>query len=429
MSGRLQSQFFLGHFIWNLAFLQGVLIFFYADRGLSLAEVFLIKNMVSVIVVVMEIPSGLVSDLFGRRRALIIGAVAKFIGCLIIATSSQFGLLAVAYGLIGVGVSFYSGTNIAVVYEMEKANADPAARHRALAQMGVLAGLAQFSSTLLGGLIATWSLDMVGWINAVGAFAAVLVFLSYRLPEHDRAPATATATPKRSRVQMARDGLRHLAGHGNAAAIVTAAVMVVALFMPMIAITTYQGVWKEMGAALEIAAIATAVAGLLSAGASYLVKRFMVAVAPVRFAVMAFALLEVSVLLGALDWIAMTFVSIALMEILRAYVLIVGSVIVNDAVEDRFRATINSAISLATRIVVVVLSPAWAFLLQDAGHASAFIWLAGIYATLFAAIALAGLAVRTSRARSRAPAPKAATSGPAATAPTPPTQPGEEQSP
>ncbi|SDU44263.1 MFS transporter [Stappia sp. ES.058] len=405
MTGRPQFQFFLGHFIWNLAFLQGVLIFFYADRGLSLAEVFLIKNMVSVIVVVTEIPSGLVSDLFGRRRALIIGALVKFVGCLIIALSSQFTLLAVAYGLIGVGVSFYSGTNIAIVYEMEQANADPAARHRALAQMGVLAGLAQFTSTLLGGLVATWSLDMVGWLNAAGAFAAVLVFLSYRLPEHVRAPAQAAATPKRSRLGMARDGLRHLAGQGNATAIVTAAVMVVALFMPMIAITTYQGVWKEMGAALEFAAAATAVAGLLSAGASYLVKRFLVAVAPIRFAVLAFLLLEVSVLLGALDWIAMTVVSIALMEILRAYVLIVGSVIVNDAVDDRFRATINSAISLVTRIVVVVLSPVWAFLLQDAGHASAFVWLAGVYAALFGAIALAGLWVRATIRRAPTPAP------------------------
>ncbi|MBL6430710.1 MAG: hypothetical protein HPM95_03975 [Alphaproteobacteria bacterium] len=125
----------------------------------------------------------------------------------------------------------------------------------------------------------------------------------------------------------------------------------------------------------------------------------------------------------------MTFVSIALMEILRAYVLIVGSVIVNDAVEDRFRATINSAISLATRIVVVVLSPVWAFLLQDAGHASAFVWLAAVYAALFAAIAIAGLAVRTSGARSAAPAPPAAASSTAATAPTHPTRPGEEQSP
>ncbi|WP_029058233.1 MFS transporter [Stappia stellulata] len=428
MTGRLQFQFFLGHFIWNLAFLQGVLIFFYADRGLSLAEVFLIKNMVSVTVVVMEIPSGLVSDLFGRRRALIIGALAKFLGCLIIATSSEFTLLAVAYGLIGVGVSFYSGTNIAVVYEMEKGNDDPAARHRALAQMGVLAGLAQFASTLLGGLIATWSLDMVGWINAAGAFAAVLVFLSYRLPDHPSDPAPVVATPKRSRVRMARDGLRHLAAQGNATAIVTASVMVVALFMPMIAITTYQGVWQEMGAALEFAAAATAVAGLLSAGASYLVKRFLVAVAPLRFAVFTFLLLEISVLLGALDWIAMTVVSIALMEILRAYVLIVGSVIVNDAVDDRFRATINSAISLITRIVVVVLSPAWAFVLQDAGHASAFVWLAGVYAVLFIAIGVAGIAVRLSGRRALQPDPATEAQGVAATAQPSSTPSGEEHS-
>src|SRR4030095_16822562 len=55
-----------------------VVVPFFESRGLTMQQIFLLQGLFAVVVLVMEIPSGYVADLLGRRLTLITGSV--FIG-------------------------------------------------------------------------------------------------------------------------------------------------------------------------------------------------------------------------------------------------------------------------------------------------------------------------------------------------------------
>jgi len=52
---------------------------FYDENGLSIADLFIIQSIYSVTIALIEIPSGYVADVLGRKNSMIIGT---FFGCL-----------------------------------------------------------------------------------------------------------------------------------------------------------------------------------------------------------------------------------------------------------------------------------------------------------------------------------------------------------
>jgi len=154
-------RFYTGHFLWSLVFLQGILVYFYESRGISLVEIFVLKNVVMVSAVLLQVPTGLVADRYGAYSALVLGALAKVAGCFIIAVAGDFYSFALAYALIGAGVAFYSGTDIAVVYALQQRLGQAVSRSKVIAQLSILSGASILVSTFVGGMLAAHSLDLV----------------------------------------------------------------------------------------------------------------------------------------------------------------------------------------------------------------------------------------------------------------------------
>jgi len=50
-----------------------VIVPFFKSRGLGMEDVFFVQAFFSLMLVILEVPSGYFSDLLGRRRTLIIG--------------------------------------------------------------------------------------------------------------------------------------------------------------------------------------------------------------------------------------------------------------------------------------------------------------------------------------------------------------------
>ena len=70
--------------IWKLYVIKGlkwfmivmpIVVLFFQENGLSLQEVMILQGMYSFMVAAMEIPSGYLADVFGRKNTLILGAI------------------------------------------------------------------------------------------------------------------------------------------------------------------------------------------------------------------------------------------------------------------------------------------------------------------------------------------------------------------
>ena len=75
--------------IWKLYIIKGlmwfmvampIIVLFFQENGLSLQEVMILQGSYSLMVALMEIPSGYIADLFGRKKTMVLGTFFCFLG-------------------------------------------------------------------------------------------------------------------------------------------------------------------------------------------------------------------------------------------------------------------------------------------------------------------------------------------------------------
>ncbi len=61
-----------------------IIVLFFQEHGLSLTEIMILQAGYSISVAVFEIPSGYISDVFGRKKTIILSTIFCFIGYIVI---------------------------------------------------------------------------------------------------------------------------------------------------------------------------------------------------------------------------------------------------------------------------------------------------------------------------------------------------------
>lgn len=93
------------------------IVLFFQENGLDLFEIMLLQAIYSVAIAVLEIPSGYAADVLGRKSAMIIGTFLGFIGIVIYSFSFGFWGFLPAALCMGIGQSFVSGSDTALMYD------------------------------------------------------------------------------------------------------------------------------------------------------------------------------------------------------------------------------------------------------------------------------------------------------------------------
>jgi len=94
-----------------------VIVPFFATKGLSLADVFVLHSAFAVSVVLLEVPSGYLADVIGRRNALILGSLFYGIGFTMLCFVDGFTGLVVFEVIVGSGISLWSGSDLSLLYD------------------------------------------------------------------------------------------------------------------------------------------------------------------------------------------------------------------------------------------------------------------------------------------------------------------------
>ncbi len=150
-----------------------ILLLFYQDLGFTVEESFQLKAIYSIAIVIFEIPSGYAADVLGRRRTLIIGSILGFLGFAIYSLTSGFYAFLAAELVLGIGQSFISGADSALLYDSLKA--DGRAKDY-LKYEGRNFSVGNFSEAIagfLGGALAELSLRMPFYFQTGIAFIAI----------------------------------------------------------------------------------------------------------------------------------------------------------------------------------------------------------------------------------------------------------------
>ena len=135
-----------------------VIVLFYQENGLTMFDVFLLQGIYSVAIVLLEIPSGYLADIWGRKNTIIIGSILGVLGFVIYSGSSGFWWFLIAEMILGIGQSFISGSDSALLYDSLVEQKREKEYMKLEGRVLSIGNFAETIAAILGGLLAEISL-------------------------------------------------------------------------------------------------------------------------------------------------------------------------------------------------------------------------------------------------------------------------------
>jgi MFS family permease len=146
---------------------------FYKSNGLELHQILTLQSAYSLAIVLLEIPTGYLADRWGRKNTMIIGALLGFAGYFIYSVSHNFYSFLCAELVLGVGQSFVSGTDSAMLYDSLLSLKQKKKYSLLEGRMSAFGNFAEALAGILGGLMAVVSLRLPYMAQACMFFIAI----------------------------------------------------------------------------------------------------------------------------------------------------------------------------------------------------------------------------------------------------------------
>ena len=162
--------------------------FLYFSDHLSLSEVLRLEALYYVAVVLLEVPSGYISDRWGRKVTLVFASSAFVISYLTFIISREFAVFAIAQLALATGMAFRSGTDSAFLFDSLKclAREEEYGSEEARVQRQALSASAV--AVILGGFSAAFDLSYAYWISLFAAAGSLIMSLRFIEPDLKRDP-------------------------------------------------------------------------------------------------------------------------------------------------------------------------------------------------------------------------------------------------
>ena len=113
------SRLYLSSVVSNLT-ITGAWLAILASRGFSLVEIGISETVFHITSIIFEIPSGVMADVFGRKKMLIVSNIMYTIATLIMIASNSFFMVCLSIAFHALTYNFSSGTGDALAYDSMK---------------------------------------------------------------------------------------------------------------------------------------------------------------------------------------------------------------------------------------------------------------------------------------------------------------------
>ena len=366
--------------------LMPVIVLFFERRGLSMPQVLLLQALFAALVLILEVPSGYVADLLGRKRSLIAGTLFAAVGHTLLVFLEGFWQLAVFEACLALGFSLISGADLAFLYDTEVALRDPTDRRRkAVGRLFATRNLSEGLAAVTCSVLLLWSMELA--VLAQAGFAWVAFGLTFALVE----PPVARL-PLRGHLRNLTLVARRLVATGPLLRLTVLALSIWPL-TTMFAVWLLQKHWQGQGIDIGlfgylwggltlIAALAGKYALRLEDRLGSTTMLLVIGLAP------ALGYLGLAAF-GVVGGLAVATVFFAC----RGFGIVILRQALNKRVASEFRATANSFTSLGFRGAFALTAPLVGWALDGWGMRPAFLLLAGaavvICATLLTPLVLA----------------------------------------
>jgi hypothetical protein len=361
--------------------------------GLSMSEVLQTQALFAMTVALTEVPSGYIADLWGRKRAILLGSLLNGFGFLALVWADSFADFLRYEFILGLGISLISGADLALLYDsetvlLEQGEGGGAGATRSLSRLiSIEAGASGVAGIVASLLLIYSTMQALLIVQALCGFMPLL--LGLLLVETPRPEI------QLSHSANAREIFRLLL-FGKPVVLWTTLAIIVFGLLAVYSFWMYQKYWELQGMPVAWfgytwAAFALVVS--ISARYAGMIEQFL----GWRRLLWLAASLPIIGLLGMAFIGGWAGVMCGLViQVSRGLSLTLFYDALNRRVPGDFRATVNSLVSLGVRGVFIITGPGLGYLLDSRGMHVTLVILACVFAPLFMLV-IAGLGTRIRR--------------------------------
>ena len=173
-------RYYLYSFLTGLTFYTAALIPFYTDWGhISLTQVQFLQAWLMFWAFVLEIPTGVIADRFGRKISVVLGCFITFLSFLLYGTIPNFSAFLLAEFFAAAGLALMSGASEALLYDSLREEKKETKFKNIFGRSFSLGQVSAIIAAPLGGFIASrFGLNIPMLITAFPSLIAALVLLT-----------------------------------------------------------------------------------------------------------------------------------------------------------------------------------------------------------------------------------------------------------
>ncbi len=163
-----------------------VLILYYTANGLNSTQIFTIQAAFHLAVLLLEVPSGYLADVVGRKKTLVFGAIFFPLGLAVYTAGRSFIAFVLAECILAVSVSMRSGCDSAMLFDSLYQLQRQGEYKRFEGRCALVARTGTAVSSLAGGLLATVFLRLPFLVNVFSALFMSALALGLVEPEREQ---------------------------------------------------------------------------------------------------------------------------------------------------------------------------------------------------------------------------------------------------
>lgn len=171
------------NFCTDFIFFAPVAILYFAHVTGSYALGMSIFSVAYVSSAIFEVPTGIVSDLVGRKKTTLLGALCAVLCVIFYALGGSYWVLMLGSLFQGLSRAFYSGNNDALLHDTLREIGKENEYHTYLGKTGSMFQFALAVAAVLGGFMAARSYSLVMWASVVPQIGALLISINLVEPK------------------------------------------------------------------------------------------------------------------------------------------------------------------------------------------------------------------------------------------------------
>ncbi|GEM_PF-2384214 len=148
-------KFYIASFLGSLSFTNGILILYYRNIDFSYAQIFLLTIVYELLTFLLEIPTGILADLWSRKWVVTIGHAISGLSFLVVLISpTSFFIFVIWSVLSAICTALNSGTMTAIIYDSLKEKKKESEFFKVQSNITTLILFSQTISIICGGWVA-----------------------------------------------------------------------------------------------------------------------------------------------------------------------------------------------------------------------------------------------------------------------------------